>query len=164
MNPEWNQAWRGPLRDSLDRLRDRLRPVFEEAATSFFRDPWNARNGYIQVLLAPGQEAEGRFLEAHACRRLSGEEQRKAIDLMELQRYAMLMFTSCGWFFDDLAGLEGVQILRYAGRAIELAEELFGTGFTEPFLTDLEPARSNDPEAGNGRKVYEAKVAPLSSR
>ncbi len=164
MNPDWNQAWRGPLRDALDRLRDRLRPVFEEEAASFFRDPWDARNGYIQVLLAPGREAEGRFLEAHACRRLSGVEQRKALNLMELQRYAMLMFTSCGWFFDDLAGLEGVQILRYAGRAIQLAEELFGTGFTEPFLTDLEPALSNDPEAGTGRQVYEEKVAPLSSR
>ena len=164
LNPDWNQAWRRPLRNALDRLRDRLRTPFEDGAAALFRDPWSARDGYIRVLLDPSTEAEDRFLSDHGKEPLMGEARQRALALMELQRHAMLMFTSCGWFFDDLAGLEGVQILRYAGRAIQLAEALFGGSFGEPFLLDLEQAVSNDPDAGNGRQVFETKVAPLSSR
>ncbi len=164
LNPEWNQAWREPLRDALDRLRDRLRPPFEEAGAALFHDPWLAREDYIRVLLDPGPASEDRFLAEHGKTALEGDAREKALNLMELQRHAMLMYTSCGWFFDDLAGLEGLQILRYAGRAIQLSETLFGGRFTEPFLNDLDQAVSNDPAAGSGRQVFEARVAPLSSR
>ena len=164
LNGEWNQAWREPLRKALDRLRDRFRPSFEAAGADLFHDSWLAREDYIQVVLDPGRESEERFLAQHAGSYLDEAGRSRALNLMELQHQAMLMFTSCGWFFDDLAGLEGVQILRYAGRAIQLAEGLFGGDFTEPFLKDLEQAVSNDSAAGNGRQLFLEKVSPLSSR
>ena len=133
-------------------------PTPDDVLLKYHGDP---ERSLLDVVLDPGPASERRFLERHG---RASVDRNRALALMELQRYAMLMFTSCGWFFDDLAGLEGVQVLRYAARAIELAEGLFGEDFTEPFLAGLEQAESNDPEAGNGRQVYREKVLPLSSR
>jgi hypothetical protein len=89
-----------------------------------------------------------------------GEHRVRALRLLELQRHAMLMYTSCGWFFNDLAGLETEQILAYAGRVVELAEQLFETPVEGSFLGFLERARSNAPERGTGRDLYERRVRP----
>jgi alpha-amylase/alpha-mannosidase (GH57 family) len=142
--PGWNQAWRAPLRQALDWLRDELAPLYEEAAREFFLDPWAARDEYIKVILDRSRAS------------LDG----RALQLLELQRHLMLMYTSCGWFFNDLAGIETVQILQYAGRAVQLAERLFETQVEEGFLRRLEAARSNDPNAGTGRDLYERHVKP----
>jgi hypothetical protein len=75
-----------------------------------------------------------------------------------MERHALLMYTSCGWFFADLSGLETVQILKYAARAIQLAEELTGQGIEEKFVESLSRAKSNLPEMGDGRKVYQTLV------
>ncbi|MBW3541153.1 MAG: DUF3536 domain-containing protein [Planctomycetes bacterium] len=158
--PGWHQEWRGPLRDALDWLRDELAPAYESAAGELLRDPWAARDGYIDVILDRSPERVARFFERHAPRPLSETEQTKALKLLELQRHAMLMYTSCGWFFDEISGIETVQVIQYAGHAIQLAQQLFGRSFEAGFIERLEKAPSNLPEHGNGRRIYEKWVRP----
>ncbi len=156
----WNQAWRAPLRAALDWLRDRLAPPYEERARALLSDPWTARDEYVGVILDRSPDNVQRFLREHAVRELTPPERIDALKLLELQRHAQLMYTSCGWFFDDISGIETRQIIQYAGRALQLSEELFGDRLEEDFLTLLEKARSNSPEAGDGRRIYEASVRP----
>jgi len=154
--PQWNQEWRTPLRNALDWLRDSLTPKFEEAAGRLLKDPWAARNDYIDVILDRSPENVRAFLHKHAFHQPEAGEKIIILKLMELQRHLMLMYTSCGWFFDELSGLETVQILKYAGRAVQLAEDVFGDPTIEPeFLHRLEAAKSNLPEHRDGRHIYE---------
>jgi alpha-amylase/alpha-mannosidase (GH57 family) len=156
--PGWNQAWRAPLRASLDWLRDELAGAYEQRAAGLLRDPWAARDDYVSVILDRSDETLARFFAAHAARPLSDEERITARKLLEMQYNAMLMFTSCGWFFNDLAGIETVQVLRYAGRAVQLAQEVMGDHIEERFLDLLAQARSNVPDQGDGRRIYERYV------
>ncbi|MGH9367767.1 MAG: DUF3536 domain-containing protein, partial [Thermoanaerobaculia bacterium] len=156
----WSHAWRGPLREALDGLRDRAAPLFEQKAAALLSDPWGARDAYVEVVLDRSPESLARFFAGQACRPLSPEERIAAVELLELQRHAMLQYTSCGWFFDDLAGLETLQVLQYAGRVVQLSEKLFGDSFEERFLEALSVARSNRPGEGDGRRVYECHVRP----
>ncbi|HUF89584.1 MAG TPA: DUF3536 domain-containing protein [Gemmatimonadota bacterium] len=159
-SPEWNQAWRAPLREALEWLRDELEPRYEREAARLLLDPWAARDAYIEIVLDRSDESLGRFFDEHAGRRLDGRDRVRALELLELQRHAMLMFTSCGWFFSDLAGIETVQVIQYAGRAVELGERLFGEALEPAFLDRLERARSNVPDRGTGRDVYHTAVEP----
>ncbi len=159
-HPGWNQEWRKPLREAMDWLRDTLAPKYEGKAREFLKDPWAARDDYINVILDRSPENVQRFLDRHATRGLSEAEQVTVLRLLELQRHAMLMFTSCGWFFDDLAGIETVQVIQYAGRAVQLAEQLFGEPIEPRFLELLARAKSNVPEKGDGRTIYEKNVRP----
>ncbi|HVT45922.1 MAG TPA: DUF3536 domain-containing protein [Thermoanaerobaculia bacterium] len=152
---EWSQAWRGPLRDALDWLRDEISPKFEELASPYLRDPWAARDGYIDVIANRAPENVDRFLSNHSKGELSGDETVTVLKLLELQRFAMLMYTSCGWFFNELSGIETVQVIQYAARVIQLAEELFGGGLEEELLGRLEKAKSNVPDHQSGRIIYE---------
>ncbi len=156
----WNQAWRTPLREGLDWLRDNLAPHYEKKAGQFLKDPWAARNDYIQLILDRSPETAAQFLERHAARKLEAGEDVTVLKLMELQRHAMLMYTSCGWFFDELSGIETVQVIHYAGRAAKLAAETGAEELETHFLERLEEAKSNIPEVGNGRQVYENMVQP----
>jgi alpha-amylase/alpha-mannosidase (GH57 family) len=157
---EWNQEWRRPLREALDWLREKLAAVFEEKSLSLLRDPWGARDDYIAVILDRSPESRERFFRKHATRELLGEEQTVALKLLELQRHAMLMYTSCGWFFDELSGIETAQVIQYTGRAIQLAQDFNGDGIEERFLSLLELAKSNLPEHRDGRHIYEKLVKP----
>jgi alpha-amylase/alpha-mannosidase (GH57 family) len=159
-HPQWQQAWRAPLRETLDWLRDTLAPPFEEHARRWLRDPWAARDDYIEVILDRSPATIERFLAKHALAPLDEAAQVAVLKLMELQRHAMLMYTSCGWFFDELSGIETVQVLQYAGRALQLGQELFGDTFEAGFLERLERAKSNLPEHGDGRQIYEKFVKP----
>ncbi len=158
--PNWNQHWRKPLREALDWLRDQLAPRYEERAKAYFKDPWEARNDYIAVILDRSRDNITRFFDEHAQHVLSEEDQLMAIRLLEMQRHALLMFTSCGWFFDEISGIETVQIIQYAARAIQLANDLLGEDFEPGFLDILGKARSNLREYRDGRRVYESFVKP----
>ncbi len=158
--PEWNQEWRGPLREALDWLREKLASEYEERSRPLLRDPWIARDEYIEVILDRSPESRERFFRKHAARELSAEEETTAFKLLELQRYAMLMYTSCGWFFDELSGIETAQVLQYAGRAVQLAGELWEDGIEDRFLSLLEYAKSNLPEHRDGRQIFEKFVKP----
>jgi alpha-amylase/alpha-mannosidase (GH57 family) len=154
--PDWNQAWRTPLRDALDWLRDNLTIKFESTASRLLKDPWAARDDYIDIILDRSPERIDTFLQRHASRYPTESETTIILKLMELQRHLMLMYTSCGWFFDDVSGLETVQVLQYAGRALQLAADVFNDTTVEPeFLTRLEAAKSNLPEHQDGRHIYE---------
>jgi (1->4)-alpha-D-glucan 1-alpha-D-glucosylmutase len=157
---DWRQQWRAPLRAALDELREAIRPLFEGHAGDLLKDPYAARNDYVRVLLDPGPEAQDRFLEQHARRSLDEPARVKVLELMELQRHALAMYTSCGWFFDEVSGLESTQILMSAGRALHLAEKLFGQPLEEQFLRALEQAPSNLRDFGTARGVYEKFVRP----
>jgi len=150
--PGWNQQWREPLRIALNFLRDAAANNFEDTSTDLFRDPWEARNEYIQVLLKP--ELWPKFLSGQQARVLSTTGEVRARTLLEIQRFSLLMFTSCGWFFSDLAGLETVQILRYAARVLELEKELGLRSPRQEFLEMLAEAKSNDPKKGNGAETF----------
>ncbi len=156
----WNQAWRAPLRAALDWLRDAITPAYEQLAGRFLSDPWTARDGYIDVIVDRAPERVSAFLSRHAIRPLSYEDEITVLKLMELQRHAMLMYTSCGWFFDELSGIETVQVIQYAGMVLQLADELFNEVFERTFLERLEVAKSNIPEHSDGRRIYEVFVRP----
>ncbi len=162
--PGWNQEWRGPLREALDLLRDRTAPLSEHLAAPLLKDIWAARDAYIHVVLDRSAASEDRFLAEHATRTLSPAERTTVWELMELGRHAQLMYTSCGWFFDEISGIETVQIIAYAGRVLQLAARLFGPegAALEPqFLDILARAKSNVPDIGNGAEVYRRNVTGL---
>ena len=153
----WNQAWRAPLREALDELRDAIVPLTEQEGAMLFTDVWAARDSYIKVVLDRDPETVDKFLEAHQNHPLTEFERIHAIELMELERHAMLMYTSCGWFFDDISGIETVQIIAYAARVLQLARSHFGRQAErlEPaFLARLAQAHSNVPSAGDGATIY----------
>jgi len=155
--PEWNQQWRGPLRDALDMLRDRTAPMAEAVAAPLLKDLWAARDAYIHVILDRSAESVERFLASHATRNLSANERVTLFELLELERHTQLMYTSCGWFFDEISGIETIQIIAYAGRVLQLAAQLFGepgAALEAEFLSMLELAKSNVPEIGDGAEVY----------
>ncbi|MBV8865786.1 MAG: DUF3536 domain-containing protein, partial [Acidobacteriaceae bacterium] len=156
----WNQEWRKPLREALDWLRDWVIPRFESLGASLLRDPWAARDAYIQIVLDRHPEVRERFGKEHFLRPLDACEQVLVWKLLELQRHAMLMYTSCGWFFDDLSGIETVQVIQYAGRVVQLAEQLFDESIEAQFLDRLALAKSNLQEYGNGADVYQRYVKP----
>src|SRR5580698_8539695 len=152
----WNQEWRAPLRQALDQLRDALIPLTEQYGSSLFREVWAARDAYIQVVLDRSTESADRFFAAHQAHPLSEDQRVRAFELMEMQRHAQLMFTSCGWFFDDIGGIETVQVIAYAARVLQLARQLFGEQAVplEPaFLALMAEARSNVPDAGDGARI-----------
>ncbi len=150
----WNQKWRRPLRDSLDWLRDKLVKVYEDTGRQFFRDPWAARDEYVQVIRDRSAANVDQFLTRHRKRKLTPAEQLDALRLLEMQRHALLMYTSCGWFFEEISRPEGVQILRYAARALELAGEVAGIQLEKSFLRRLTNAPSNVDFFKHGGEVY----------
>jgi alpha-amylase/alpha-mannosidase (GH57 family) len=159
-HPKWSQQWRGPLREALDWLREQLSSVYEQRAQEYLRDPWGARDEYIRLVLDRAAESVEQFISANALRDLGDDERIAVLKLLEMQRHALLMYTSCGWFFDDVGGLETVQIIEYAGRAIQLSEELSTSGIERTFIEKLSRARSNVPEHRDGAGIYEKFVKP----
>jgi len=157
-NGGWNQNWRKPLRDTLNWLRDELIPLYEREASELLKNCWEARNDYIQVILNRTDETVQTFIDTHAKSALNAEQKSKLMRLMEMQRHAMLMFTSCGWFFDEISGLETDQILQYANRAIHYASQVAQVNLHDAFLRKLEDAPSNVYE--NGAASYKEKIMP----
>ena len=158
----WNQDWREPLRDAFDWLRDTMAPRFQEHGSDLFYDPWATRNDYIHVILDRSTENLEAFWSRHTTHPLNEEEQTRLLRLLELQRQLLLMYSSCGWFFDDVSSTETIQVLYYAGRALHLSRMLFDDAevIEQTFLQMLEPARSNLLEHRDARAIYERWVRP----
>jgi alpha-amylase/alpha-mannosidase (GH57 family) len=164
----WNQRWRAPLRAALDWLRDTITPLSESTASGLLKDVWAARDAYISVILAAGtpgaEEAINQFVAAHAVRKLSQEERTLILKMMEMQRHAQLMYTSCGWFFDDISGIETVQVMAYAARALRLAADIFGLNsalLEWQFVERLRQAKCNSPQWKDGGDIYKRLVKPM---
>ena len=156
----WQQQWRAPLRETLDWLRDRLAPLYEEAASTLLSDPWAARNDYVEVISDRSDRTLDAFFFKHQVYPLNAAERTDALRLLEMQRHTLLMYTSCGWFFDEISRPEGTQLLRYAARAIELAESVFGIQLEAEFIGRLEHAPSNVDYFKDGSGVYLKQVQP----
>ncbi len=157
----WNQKWRGPLRDAMNFLRDEAAREFERAGSDLFLDVWDARNAYFQLILDSGQSRDG-FLSRHSKYPLSPADEVRALTLLEMQYDSLLMFTSCGWFFSDISGIESIQVLKYACRVIDLMDQLALPSPRRRFLEILAEARSNRPELGNGADIYRKLVEPTN--
>jgi alpha-amylase/alpha-mannosidase (GH57 family) len=164
--PGWNQQWRAPLRDALDWLRDEAAELFAREGSTLMRDPWEARDAYIDVVLDRSDAVVDAFIAQHAGAGLGTDAVAdrgtviRILQLLEMQRNAMLMFTSCGWFFNDVSGIETVQVLHYAARVIQLYHTLSGLDLEPELLTLLEKANSNIRDLGTGRDIYERDVVP----
>lgn len=160
-HPGWNQKWRKPLRDALDYLRDELVKLFEEEAPKFFnKNCWEVRNNYIDVILDRSSLSVNKFQKENFQPNLSDENKVKAMELLEIQRQAQLMYTSCGWFFSEISGIETVQIMKYAARAMQLAAVFTKKDFEARFTEILSEAKSNITEYGTGRDIFNNFVKP----
>ena len=153
-----HQRWRTPLREAISELADGLHAVYEREASRYFDDPWAVRDAYGEVVATPDR------IESWVASKTNGsvvagaggtvgESYRSAASLLEMERGALRIFTSCAWFFDDIAGLEPLEVLRYAARAIELAGP-DGARLEEAFQARLAHAESNEVGVGTGRDVY----------
>ncbi len=156
--PGWTQAWRKPLRLAFDRLRDRIAPLYEEEAAKYVKDPWLARNEYSDIIADNSLENVKNFLARHAKQELTNEEKIRVLKLLDLQRNTLLMYTSCGWFFSEISGIETTQVMEYAAKAVAYGQELWGGAWEEEFRNQLAAAPSNVYD--NGRTVYDLLVKP----
>lgn len=159
-HPGWNQKWRKPLRNALDYLRDELIVVFENEGQKYFDNVWNVRNKYINVILDRNEMNVKKFQQENFKPDLTDDDKVRAMELLEIQRQAMLMYTSCGWFFSEISGIETVQIMKYAARAMQLAARFTSKNLEEKFLEILSQAKSNIPEFGTGKDIFERFVKP----
>ena len=148
----WNQSWREPLRKAFDIVRAAADDVYERQAATLFVHPWDARDRYVEVVT--GRMTIEDFSAREAWRQLEGEDLRRAASLLEMQENAMSMYTSCGWFFNDIAGIETLQVMLYAARTLDLVEELSGSAPREAFLAKLGEANSNDRQLGTGADLF----------
>jgi len=159
-HPGWNQKWRKPLREALDFLREETIAIFKKNGKKYFLNPELARNNYINVILDRSESSVKSFQEEFLMPDLTDEDKVKAMELLEIQRHAMLMYTSCGWFFSEISGIETVQIMKYAARVMQLAKDFVKKDLESRFLEILDEAQSNLPEYGTGKDVYERFVKP----
>ncbi len=157
----WQQKWRAPLRHAFDFLNKQLAVIFEQEGARYLRDPWAARNAYIAVVLNRQPESLEKFFAQEGKPGLGREDWVSALRLLEMQRHALLMYTSCGWFFADLAGLETLQVLKYSARALQLGQNFTSEPIEPAFLDRLADAQSNIAAEGNGRQIYEQRIKPV---
>lgn len=158
--PGYHQRWRKPLREALDWLRDTAAELVEREGSKLLSDPWHARNEYIQVILKRSEETVRKFLHRHA---RPEADTTRVLRLMEMQRHAMLMYTSCGWFFDEVSGIETTQVMQYACRVIQLANQIGDLSLEPEFKGRLEQAPSNVPAYQHAAAVYEKLVLPAKT-
>ena len=159
-HPGWNQKWRKPLRQALDYLRDEMTTLYHKQGKKFFKNPQETRDNYISVIMDRSDISVKNFQDEYFLDDLTDELKVKAMELLEIQRQAMLMYTSCGWFFSEISGIETVQIMKYAARVMQLAKSFMKKDLETPFLEILNEAKSNIPEFGTGKDVYEKFVKP----
>lgn len=156
----WNQKWREPLRTALDNARDTMIGIYEKGMKAFVSDPWAMRNDYIDVILDRSKTNLNKFLRKYIPRKLTDDERTHVMRMLEMQRNGMLMYTSCGWFFNDISGIETLQILQYACRAIQLGESESDVRFEQKFLDDLGEGFSNKASEGSGKDIYLKNIKP----
>lgn len=154
MDAALNQKWRTPLREAFDFLKEVADKTFEKELGALIRDPWQARNDYIQVILDPTDAVRQKFLANHSSKKVSPEEEKKIWDLLEAQKFALFMYTSCGWFFDDISGIEPVQVMKFAARVLEYTQPYHEKDLEKYLLDILATAKSNFPEKGTGKDIF----------
>jgi len=162
-HPGWNQTWRASFREAMNWLRDNLARLYEGHMASYVHDPWQAREDYIEVILDRSARNVDTFLSRHLMRELPKNERVRILKLLEMQRHALLMFTSCGWFFDDISSIETLLVMKHASRTMQLAKEACVEDLEPHYLKILEGAPSNVPHLENGARVWEVLVRPATA-
>ncbi len=160
--PDWSQRWRQPLREAMNWLRDQLIPLFEKEGSKYLKEPWRARDEYIDIILDRSSSNVENFLTKHALKSLSKREKSITLKLLEMQRHILLAYTSCGWFFDEISEIGTVQVMQYAARAIQLAGETIGVDLEPGYLEILRNAPSNSAKFADGAEVFERTVKPVA--
>jgi len=161
--PGWSQAWRCPLREAIEMVRDALAPRSEEALAALVCDPADARDDAVELLLGRwSDESVTAFFSRHAPGGIDPGGRRRVLALLEMERQAMLMQTSCGWFFDDITEPGSVQVMRHAKRAMDLARGILDLDLEVPFVDILRRAPVNDPRYATGAEVYGVQVRPAA--
>ncbi|MFN3530493.1 MAG: DUF3536 domain-containing protein [Bacteroidia bacterium] len=154
--PQYNQAWRVGLREALNWLRDELNAEYQSQMHIFCADVWGIRNAYIEVINDRSEANVSAFLERFLYFDVEEARKTKVLRLLEMMRQCQLMFTSCAWFFDEISGIETVQVLQYACRAIQIAETESNLRLDDAFQQRLSIAISNVPHMQNGAHIYES--------
>ncbi len=145
-------GWKRPLRKALDQLAQKIDALYQDEVKRWVVDLWTLRNDYIQVVLG---KMKGRaFLTQHAAGKLTEGQSKRILTLLEAQYCRQAMYTSCGFFFEDLSRLEPYYIIAYAAKAIYLVKEATGISLGEGFKRDLHPAKSWITDQ-TGEDVYE---------
>ncbi len=156
----WNQKWRPVLREAFDFLKNIVDEVYELQTTGILKDPWEARNDYISVILDDTEKERTKFLSKNARKDFKKEDEKKIFDLLEAERFSLLMYTSCGWFFDEISGIEPVQVMKFAARAMELVQPYTSKHIEPFFLKILAGAQSNIAEMGSGADIFNKFAKP----
>ena len=159
-HPGWSQAWRAPLREATDLVRDALAPFYAEEMGRYLDNPWQARDHYIDVVVDRSPSSVEHFLSVHASRPLTPREQVRVLSLLEMERFTLMMYSSCGWYFDDIGGIEAVQVMACAARAMDLGRRLGGPDPEPRYLEILARAKSNDPALRDGASLYTTMIRP----
>lgn len=159
--PGWTQEWRGPLRKAFDWVREKTIALYEKEINAYNAAPWEIRNAYVSIVLDRSEENVSAFLKKHFGENLDKKDQTKLLKLLEMQYHSMLMYTSCGWFFDEVTGIESMQDIFYAARALQLAEDISGQSYEKEFVGLLEKIPSNIPDYGNAAAAYHRHVKPM---
>jgi hypothetical protein len=159
-HPGWNQKWRAPLREAMDWLGSKATAVYEKEMAAYSKDPWALRDEYIRVILDRSPATVEAFLAGHVGRPLTPPEKTAFLKLLEIERHAMLIFTSDGWFFDDISNVETVQVIQYASRAMQLVRDVTGEDLEPEYVRKLGKAASNVASYGNGTRIYELFIRP----
>jgi alpha-amylase/alpha-mannosidase (GH57 family) len=155
----WNWDWRAVLRRAVRTLRDRVFELVERRGGRLLADPWAAAREFGDVVVHPGSpERVEALVERHAAAGLDRTGRQRAASMLELIRQTLFSATSCGWFFDDIAGLEAVQVLRHAARACELSRSVFGVDPEPALVKALADARGNEPGTGSGADIWRSRV------
>jgi len=146
-----SQSWRAPLREAMEFVKAQVDAVYAREAASLLADPRAALLQSIALALDPAPALAEEFFIRYKV----GEEAARARlqALFEMERAAHTAFTSCAWFFDDFAGLEGRIVLRWAARAVELAA-FFSPSIEPELLERLRALHSNRRELGDGATLY----------
>jgi hypothetical protein len=158
-NPGWNQKWRTPLREAFDIVKNGIDGIYKAGLKDMISSPAELRNGYIDFILSDYSHERSGFIDGYKTREISDDERKLILTLLESQKYSMFMYTSCGWFFSEISGIETVQNIRYAFKAIDLLGDK-ASGIRKEFSSKLEEAQSNLPENKNGRWILENWVYP----
>ncbi len=160
-NEDWDQKWRKPLREAFDEVREKLMRLYEKEMQEFTEHPWEIRDKYIRVILNRKEENVNGFFNDNFNMELSEEQKKKLLKLLEMQYHSMLMYTSCGWFFDEVTGIESMQDIFYATRAVQLAQEISQQDYESDFARSLKKIPSNLPEYETVFPAYEKFVKPM---
>lgn len=158
-DPVWNQRWRSPLRSSFDAVKEKIDRIYLDELKGIISDPWALRNAYIDFILDDYPEDSLGFLDQFLLREIGVDERKMILRLLEAQKYALLMYTSCAWFFSELSGIETEQTIRYAYKAITLLNDK-EKRCKKLFENKIKEAKSNIPAFGDGRWILNNHIYP----